>query len=118
MIVRIAVGWITIVASAFVSLFLFELSRGLEYPLNRLTGGRPLPRISGWFYPTSFWPYLFPVLWILPAVYATIHLKRFSKIWTPFCLIILALTLVFISIFLLAIALPWLSIRIESMRPS
>ncbi|MDD5260918.1 MAG: hypothetical protein PHD76_03625 [Methylacidiphilales bacterium] len=112
MITRIITGWITIAGSGVVSFFLFALSRWLDYPLAKLTGGKPLPVISTLFYPPTVWPYLFPVIFVLFAIYATARCRSVESTWTALCVLTLITTLMFVAIFLFSMALPWLPMRI------
>jgi hypothetical protein len=117
MILRFISTWIAVIAAAAVSFFSHNMAHITENLCRTVTGGAKLPWISEFFYPDAIFIYLFP---IPLAVWALIYSFKFNRdaehgaLLRTMCL---SLTVVFISLFICAIALPLLPWGPKVLKP-
>ena len=116
MIARLISAWLTVATSVVVSLFLLGTSRWIHNAVDQMLAGRQLPQISIWFYPPSVWPYWFPILGAVTALFCTIRYRHSDSAWLLSITISLSVCLVFIAIYIFAMTLPWLPIKIETLN--
>jgi len=107
MILRLLSIWICVLTAGVVSFFSYGISRWVEYPLRKMYGtGKALPHISEWFYPPSFWPYLFFIPFIIWAISLSIRSEKKPDEITLIITTALSSTFIYLVISLLSILLP------------
>jgi len=115
MIARITAGWFAVATSFIVSFFFLGLSRWLQVLVDRQLGGKPLPMISTWFYSPGIWPYFFPTIGAIIAVYCTIRARQSDSAWLLCTSVCFGTCFVFLAFYAFSVALPFLPMKISSM---
>jgi hypothetical protein len=108
MIFRIFSVWIAIIAAFGVSFFSSCTAGWMGGLIDRFLSGKPLPAISSWFYTPGALIYWFPVPLFLWAVVFSVFFRRDAEHAALLRALSLGCSMVFLSVFIFAIALPFL----------
>ena len=104
MIFRVTSVWIAVVSCSIVSIICYALASSIGFSEH---GPYELPFISKFFFPDAIVAYLYPVPLIILALLHTVYSREVGEHSQMLVALTLSSCLVFLSTFLLAIALPF-----------